>query len=251
MEFGHANGDGPFGRLLIDQFYKKVRLTYTTDCYTRALFRPASDDQEYLRQTVSPKHRRNFKTQEKRLSQEGHVGYAILSSANDVAEWTRKFLELEGSGWKGKERSAFICSEADQIFFGEIVSEAFRRGQLMMLGLYLDEKPIAYKCNLIALPGSFAFRIAYAEKFSKYSPGLLLELENIRQLHSRPEIRWMDSCADPDNFMINHLWFHRRTIPTIVVGTGRRPGDLVVAAMPMLRWLNRRLRNFSGKTQAS
>jgi len=70
---------------------------------------------------------------------------------------------------------------------------------------------------------------------------VLLEIENLRQLHARPEIRWMDSCADADRFMINHLWTDRRTIQSLVIGTGRTPGGLDVAAIPLLKWMNRTL----------
>jgi len=240
LQFTRINGDGPFARLLTDHFYRHANLTYVTDCYIRALFRPSVDAEQYIQQTVSAKHRRTLRSQETRLARKGRLDYLVLEREEDVESWIEQFLKLEASGWKGQEGTAFACSEADRAFFSEIVKEAFRRGQLMMLALHLNGQPIASKCNLISGPGSFAFRIAFDEEYSEFSPGVLLELENIRQLHARPEIRWMDSCADPDNFMVNHLWRDRRTIPTILVGTGRRPGDLVVAAIPMLRWLNRR-----------
>lgn len=241
LQFAHANGDGPFARLLTDYFYQHANLTYVTDCYTRALFRPSDSAGQYVQQAVSAKHRRTLRSQETRLARKGRLDYLVLEREDDVGNWVQQFLKLEASGWKGKEGTAFACSEADCTFFSAVVKEAFRRRQLMMLALHLNDQPIASKCNLLSEPGSFAFRIAFDEEYSEFSPGVLLELENIRQLHARPEIRWMDSCADPDNSMLNHLWLDRRTIPTIVVGTGRRPGDLVVAAIPMLRWLNRKL----------
>jgi hypothetical protein len=241
LEFGHINGDGPFARLLIDHFYRHANLTCITDSYTRAFFKPRSNADQYLREAASPKHRRTYRSQENRLAQQGRVEYFQLERADEVDNWIEQFLKLEASGWKGQQGSAFDSSEADRVFFADVVTEGFRRGQLMMLALHLNGQPIASKCNLLAGPGSYAFRIAYDEEYSRFSPGLLLELENIRQLHARPEIHWMDSCADPDNFMVNHLWLERRTIPTLVVGTGRSPGDLVVAGIPMLRWLNRKL----------
>jgi hypothetical protein len=51
----------------------------------------------------------------------------------------------------------------------------------------------------------------------------------------------MDSCANPDRFMINHLWTDRRAIQSLVISTGKRQGDLVVAAIPLLKWGNRRI----------
>jgi hypothetical protein len=110
----------------------------------------------------------------------------------------------------------------------------------MMLALRLNGEPVAMKFNFLSGEGSFAFRIAFDEAQSRYSPGIQLEMENIRRVHARPEIKWMDSCAIPDHPMINRLWVERRTIQTLVVPTGKGPGDLVVSLMPMIRWLNRK-----------
>ena len=82
-----------------------------------------------------------------------------------------------------------------------------------MLAIELDGVPIAMKCNFLAGEGAFAFKIAYNERCSRYSPGVLLELFNMSNLAERsPETRWMDSCASPQHFMIDRLWTGRRTL---------------------------------------
>src|SRR6185503_3504833 len=100
---------------------------------------------------------------------------------------------------------------------------------------------IAMKCNFLAGAGSFAFKIAFDETCARYSPGVLLELENIRRLHSRRELRWMDSCADSGHPMIEGLWRDRRTVETLVVSTGKGMGGLVVSALPLLKWIHHRV----------
>jgi len=115
----------------------------------------------------------------------------------------------------------------------------------MMLALELDGQRVAQKCNFLAGNGSFAFKIAYDEDYARYSPGLLLEIENIRQVHAAREIEWMDSCAVPIHFMINRLWLDRRTIQTALIPTGKRPGELIVSLMPLIRWINRKVRRIS------
>jgi hypothetical protein len=42
--------------------------------------------------------------------------------------------------------------------------------------------------------------------------------------------------------MINRLWRERRAVRTLLVATGRAPGDLVVALFPLARWLKRKFR---------
>jgi hypothetical protein len=152
---------------------------------------------------------------------------------------------LEARGWKGEQGGALASKEEYRRYFLTVAKEAFRRDRLMMFGIRLDNKPVALKCNFRAESGGYAFKIAYDESYSRFSPGFLLEIENIRRLQARPDIEWMDSCAVPAHFMINRLWLDRRTIQTLLVSTGKRPGDLLVSVMPLLRWLNRKVRDIS------
>ena len=108
-----------------------------------------------------------------------------------------------------------------------------------MLGLFLDGRPIALKCNFLSGPGGFTFKIAYDESLAKFSPGVLLELDNLEDVHRRPEIRWMDSCAMPGHFMIGRLWRERRTLQTLWISTSRWLGNPLLGAAPLLRAASR------------
>ena len=44
-------------------------------------------------------------------------------------------------------------------------------------------RAIAMKCNLRAGDGAVAFKIAYDEAYARFSPGVLLEIEQIERLH--------------------------------------------------------------------
>jgi hypothetical protein len=241
MEFDWVNTDGPFYNLLAGYLSEMGKATFVSDQFTRALCRPASDADSYLMAAISKEHRRDFRRRHKRLSEKGVLQFVELERAADVAEWIKTFLSLEASGWKGQEGSAFSSSQSAQTFFIKAMTEAFDMGRLMMLGIKLDGRFVALKCNLIAGHASFAFKIAYDEEYARFSPGVLLELENIRLLHERPDIEWMDSCADPNHFMLNRLWTERRNVIDLVTGTGKRSGNLAISAFPLLRWISRNL----------
>lgn len=241
MEFGSINGDGEFRRLLVDCCNEASKLTYVTECFTRALLRPGTDGEQYLRTVLSSKDRRELKRRETRLAESGRFEYVALGADTNVKSWIEEFLQLEASGWKGQEGSALACNEADRTFFVAAAMEAFHRGRLVMLGVRLNGQAIALTCNFLARPGAFNFKIAFDEHYARFSPGVLLEIENIRWLHSQRGICWVDSCTASDSLIYNRLWMHRRMIPTVLVGTGRRPGDLLISLFPLLRWLNRGL----------
>src|SRR4029453_8782589 len=108
-------------------------------------------------------------------------------------------LGFEANTWKGKGGRALVCNETDREYFVKVAREAFRRGKLMMLPLGFNGLPIAYKLNFLSGVGSFAFKIAFDEEYARYSPGVLLELENIRRMHAQSKVKWMDSCAAPSH----------------------------------------------------
>jgi CelD/BcsL family acetyltransferase involved in cellulose biosynthesis len=106
----------------------------------------------------------------------------------------------------------------------------------MMLRLRLDDRVIAYKVNFLSDPWAFAFKIAYDEGYSSFSPGVLLEIENIRRFQSTSSLAWMDSCADANHFMANHLWSDRRVVQTTLVAARGRFAGFVTATLPLARW---------------
>jgi hypothetical protein len=240
MEFSWIRGGGPFHQLLVDRFNETAQLNDLCEAYTRALFRPAKNADEYLQSALPLKQRKGLQRRKAQLDALGNVEYRTLQQPQDLQSWISGFLEVEASGWKAREGSALSCNTTAAKFFNSITSAAYQRGRLLMQALYLDEKPIAYRCALLAAPGSFSFKIAFDENYAHFSPGVLLHLENIYHLHECPEIRWMDSCTSPDNSLLNHLWPDRRAIVTVLAGTGRSSGDFIVASFALLRWLKRK-----------
>jgi hypothetical protein len=240
IELGSVSGEGLFNQALVDTLNERAKLSFVSDCFTRALFRPRQDADSYLTAALRGTHRKDLRRKEKRLSDAGLVEYDELDSDGDIERWTREFLDVEASGWKGQEGSALAAGEASRSFFVRVASSAFSRGRLMMLALRFNGRPIALKFNLLARSGAFSLKIGYDESYARFSPGLLLEVENVRRLHERGDVEWMDSCAVSEHFMINRLWLDRRTIQTVLIPTGKGAGDLWVSMMPLVRWLNRR-----------
>jgi CelD/BcsL family acetyltransferase involved in cellulose biosynthesis len=244
MEFNQVSGDGPFAKLLDCGLRERGTQTLAGESYSRALFLPRGSADSYIRAALRRDHRKDLKRRRRRLSEQGRLEFDSLEAGGDVNRWLNEFLELEAGGWKQHGGGAFACNESNRDYFVTVATGAFERNRLMMLALRLDGKPIAMKCNILAGPGSFAFKIAFDENFSYYSPGVLLELENIRCLHEDPRVEWMDSCASPEHPMIDRLWHDRRLIKSVLASTGRA-GDLLITALPLMRSINRKVRAMS------
>jgi hypothetical protein len=240
LELKCISGDGRFHKLLVDLSNELGLRSCITDIFTRGLWRERNDKNTLPESAVPGDLRRRLRRKERRLSERGRVEHLAMRPDDDIGRWIDEFLRVEASGWKGQRGSALASSEGDRRYFTEIATSAFRRGRLLMLGLNFDGFPIARRCAFVAGEGSFAFKTAYDEEFADFSPGAILEMDSIRQLQTLPAVRWMDSCATPDNLLVNRLSNDRKTIQSLTVGGGAL-GELVVSGLPLLQWATRRI----------
>ncbi|MFL6574143.1 MAG: GNAT family N-acetyltransferase [Burkholderiales bacterium] len=238
IEWRNVNADGAF-LTAFTEVLEDVQRAYVPYEFSRALLRPRRDSESLLKETHSRKARHELRRLERRLAENGKLEYRELQIRDDAAQWIDAFLELERRGWKGKHGTALACRDPDRRFFAQWASEAARRGRLMMLALTVGGRMVAMKCNLLAGRASYAFKITYDEDYARYSPGVLLEMENIRRFHARGDLLWMDSCADPRNWMMNRIWPDRRGMTTLVMPGGNFAGPLFVRALPFARRLKR------------
>jgi CelD/BcsL family acetyltransferase involved in cellulose biosynthesis len=185
----------------------------------RALLASRLAPEAYLEATLTTKKRKELRRQHKRLSEQGELRFERRDDEEGIDEWIEAFLWLEAAGWKGRQGSAMASGMDTMGLFGSALRGAAKRGRLERLALLLDDNPIAMLANFITPPGSFAFKTAFDERFARFSPGVLLQRENLALLE-RDGIAWCDSCASADHPMIDHFWGERRAIGRINIGIG-------------------------------
>jgi len=172
---------------------------------------------------VPGKKRKEYRRQSARLAEQGRVTFERDDDARGLAVWIDHFLALEQGGWKGDAGSALACADATELMFRELMTEAGKRGRLERLSLNLNGRPIAMLASFLSAPGAFSFKTAFDENYARFSPGVLLQLENLAMLE-RAGIEWCDSCAAAGHPMIDSLWTERRAIGrvSIAIGGGSR-----------------------------
>jgi hypothetical protein len=234
-EFAYLPAGEPFHRLLAAELAARGAPAVVNRSYERGLLRKR-------RATVSGRFRRQAARAERCLKNLAHV---VLEPQGDIERWIDDFLRLEASGWKGRAGGAMASSAPNRGYFGEIVRAAFERGRLLFCGLDLDGRPIARRCSFIAGEGAYAFKIAYDEALAEFSPGALLELDNVRQVDAHPTLQWMDAFTEGNVLAVERLWPDRRTMETLVAGVDAW-GRLMAASLPLLRRLKHRIRISAG-----
>ncbi len=214
--FLHLTGlveDGPVHRALLATANRPCDTVHRIE---RALLESDLSPTAYYEATVRKKKRKEIKRLQSRLAELGSVTTTRLADRDDLPGWIDTYLALEQSGWKGRAGSALASEPHTAAFFRDALTGAFDAGKLELLRLDLDGKPLAMLVNFLTAPGSFSFKTAFDEEFSRYSPGVLIQLDNLAILDN-PAIAWMDSCAAADHPMIDSLWGERCAIVRVTL----------------------------------
>lgn len=185
----------------------------------RAMLQSDLGSEAYFETSMSGKKRKELRRQHNRLAEHGDLVFERLTDATDISGWIDRFLALEAAGWKGRERSALASHAATEQMFRGTIEGAARADMLERLALHLDGNPIAMLANFRTPPAAFSFKTAFDETFARFSPGVLLQRENLALLDD-PAIGWTDSCAAQDHPMIERIWREKRSILRLNIGLG-------------------------------
>jgi CelD/BcsL family acetyltransferase involved in cellulose biosynthesis len=230
IEFELIPTDGAFYAALTEAAPPAEFPWFVRDAYPRAVLERERDPRSRFNSNM----KNNLRRWESRLRAAGELEPVRLEAGDDVTPWTAEFMQLEASGWKGKAGTALSCREDDRRFVAEVLPEAHRRGRLRITGLNLADRALARHIMIGAGDGAFTFKIAYDESHANCAPGIVAEVDNVRQFMQAPGPRWLDSNTAPESRNYARVWKERRTIQTIAIGV-RTAGRVALAALPLLR----------------
>lgn len=177
----------------------------------------------YYEQVVRKKKRKELGRLRNRLAELGQLETVQGCVATGLDAWLDEFLALEQSGWKGRNGSALGDMAETRALFLAATHQAHQSGKLHLIAMRIDGRPIAMLINFLSPPGGFSFKTAFAEDYARFSPGVLLQIDNLGILGDQG-LAWMDSCAAEGHPMIDSLWAERRHVARVSIalrGFGR------------------------------
>jgi len=161
---------------------------------------------------IKPKDRRRLASLTRKLEREvGPVVFTGLSGEADVPRMAARFLELENSGWKGRQGCSLSSRDDTCAFFEAVMVEAAGEGMLDVLSLSAGGKVIAMSTHFVGPMRGFGFKMAFDEGYASYAPGLLLLDELTRRFHAL-DVAEVDSCSAPDQQPVSRMWQGRREL---------------------------------------
>jgi len=221
LMMSNVPGSGPIYEAITRVVKKDKLLSHEMGRYERAAMITDLDAEAYLKSALSTKKRKEFRRLKNRLEDMGRLKFETCQTEDDCLSWTEDFMELEGTGWKGRKKTAFINRQDWSIFLKTSTLNLFENGNCKIWRLTLDGRTIAITIAHHAGHRAWLTKIAYDEAYAKYSPGVLLVLDVTKAIIEDPEITEIDSLATPDHPMINHLWREKISTTDIIIAPNK------------------------------
>ncbi|MEE9330566.1 MAG: GNAT family N-acetyltransferase [Parvularculaceae bacterium] len=241
LQLQKLDATGPFAKAVAAQ---TGRVNYLGQKIERACLHSDLPYTTYIEQNIRGKKRKEMRRLDNRLAEEGSVRFEQLSSGDQLEAWAEMFLQLEDASWKGGEGSSLKATAATRAYFHGILQGAGAQDSLMLQRLMLDDTPLAMLVNFVTKGHAFSYKIAFDEGYSRFSPGVMIELNFTKAVLGDENIAFVDSCAGENHPMINHLWAERRVISMHNISLKRGFGALVLRVC-------RRLEEFGAKRRGS
>lgn len=231
--------EGPVTRALLDALKARGLAPFVYAEHERAALHRRPEP-TYLEEAASSKRRKELRRQRRGLERDvGEV--RLLDQSHDPPSYDR-FLALERESWKGEMGTALADIEADAAFFREMCARMAAHGHAQLLELRAGEVTAAMQINLVDGGHLFGFKVAFDHKLARYSPGALLEVDALDAFHASPTTMWADSCAAPDNDLMNALWPDRLRVQTVLIPTGAPHAKLLRPSLRAERGARRAVR---------
>ena len=207
------------------------------DAHVRALLASEVAGADYLKASLGRKRLKEYRRLERRLGDKGALGFEVLTGPEEIAAAAEDFLALERSGWKGRRGTALTQDAGLLAFFREMMAGLAAEKGVRIARLTLETRALAVAILLVSGDAAWLWKMAYAEAEARSSPGALLVVELTGRLLDGGEFRFVDSCAEPDHPMIDHIWRERAQITDLiaVMRAGLVPTAIIFAVVRAAR----------------
>ena len=228
--FDQIGADGPVADSLLRACAERRYPVFVKDSWERAMLRRSGRWAD----PVDAKRRREIARRQRLLEKMAGAEVTLVDRTSDPAA-PQDFLAMESSGWKGREGGKAFARSADQAaWFKEWHSRCVAAGRLTVLALNVASVSIAMQYFVRAGEGLFCFRIAFDETYATYGPGAMLLISALNHLRENTDAAWVDSTSDKDNAFFLGMMPERRTLSTLLIGTGGAVDRAMVSALPTM-----------------
>ena len=246
-------GSGPWSDVMAGVLEERGLTGRRFGQHQRAAYDATGDPAGYLNRSMERNRRKEWRRLRRRLSEAGSLEFREFINGDSAATWCEAFFDLERAGWKGRAGTAMDCEPATRQCVLEAMKGEAARSRAGFWQLALDGKPVAMAFALKRVNEMWLMKIAFDEAYARFSPGALLVFDIMEAASRDPDVQIVDSCAQPDHPMINHIWRERLTVTDVLIAgnaTGAAGFQLLCGLETLRRAMRSRLRTLYQRIRA-
>jgi len=162
---------------------------------------------------------KELRRQRRALERQAPLRFETVIEPRAVSPALEAFLVLEAAGWKGGCGTALVQDAGRATFVRSLVRDLSHDGRVRIDQLFCGETLVASAISLTGSGQAAFWKIAYDERFARFSPGVLLTQELTRAFSERADLDMVDSCAIEGHPMIERLWASRLRLVDCLIST--------------------------------
>jgi CelD/BcsL family acetyltransferase involved in cellulose biosynthesis len=211
--------DGPFGTALSALLRRAQIPAADFNRHRRALLAPpAAQRAHYLERSLSAHKLKELRRNGRRLAERGALMLTVATGPSAFGAAFDDFLALEADGWKGRAGTAAAGHAGIVEFMRAALCGLAQQGKAAISRMLVDGRAIAAAITLRSGHRAWFWKIAYDERFARYSPGVMLAVALSEDALDDEQLAEVDSCATANHPMIDHIWRERLTVCDLLVG---------------------------------
>ena len=171
-------------------------LVHVEPCETAPYTATTGDWDEFW--TGLGKSRRELGRRERKFMGKEDARFTLLTDWQEIEPIFREVLEIEASGWKGREGSAIVQDENTLKFYTSLAKHWAEAGYLRLFLLYEGDTPVAFELDAEFNGILHCFKHGYLDSYSKQGPGQVLRVLILRWAFENEAVKVFDMFG-PDS----------------------------------------------------
>jgi CelD/BcsL family acetyltransferase involved in cellulose biosynthesis len=162
----------------------------------RSPFLVLDGDWEAFEKSLSSNFRQGLRRKRRRLEDEGDVTTEVHDGRTDLDALLTEGYAVESSQWKAERGTAIASDPRIEAFYTEVARWAAEQDMLRLVFLRIGGAAIAFRLDLVSDGTYFHVKGGYEPRYSRFSPGLVLQHETVRQAFEKGLDRYEFLGAD-------------------------------------------------------
>lgn len=220
LHFGAFDADDPISIALLDRCSHEGRAFHIIHRFNRPAYRVGDDAAD----RSDAKVRSRLRSLLRRIERDhGSVAITIFDPTQPCTPWIDAFLEMEASGWKGRNGSALGSAPETEALFRTVIERGHENGSARLASLSVNGRVIAMSSWFESPSWGHGFKMTFDEEYRAYAPGQLLMREISDRIGRRADMSF-DTCVPRDASNSHRLWPNNRRIidGAVAIGSARQ-----------------------------